>query len=174
MTEVKSMRKLRLIRAFAFLQQLLLLSGLLTLCLLMDAAFAISLDWRYFIIVFPMTISCSLGTFLMGMRRQCLILFGLFAAIFLALPHIDLNASKPLARFCLDVRPGMTLTDMDRLLSKHFPAGGRYTKPEMPSELSTWVWIYLTEEDYNTCTSNNVGCDMAGPEGTAKGCYLFD
>jgi len=66
----------------------------------------------------------------LGRHKGFLIAPLLFIALVLVLPFIDNTPVKPAMRAVGEIQPGMSERDVRAVLDKHFPADGRFKRPE--------------------------------------------
>jgi len=55
----------------------------------------------------------------------------LYMIVILALPFMDNSPVKPAVRAVSEIRPGMTEPEVRAVLDRHFPAEGRFKRPEI-------------------------------------------
>lgn len=168
--------------------QVVFLSFLLAFGCLLDAAWALSLYWQFHAVFFVLALMISIPVICcqpytlpnhlsdsypsqasLARRQQflhkatwyrtlSLLTLSLFGVALLGLSNLDINSQKAFHRLYLDIRPGMSASDVEQYLARRFPRGGRFPVPNGYST-DTQLSYFLDElnGDYKLLLAINQG-----------------
>lgn len=105
------------------------LSVLFGFALVLDMGFAASLFWQFHVALALLAALVLAPTLLSPQRKRGLaMLFGFGGGLFW-LQFVALSPVKPLVQLQRDIGSGMTQPQVQQLLARHFPPGGRFRRP---------------------------------------------
>lgn len=111
------------------LPEFLLLSSIFAFISLLDSAYAVSLSWVFCFGVASLALFLILPGYLLWQRKKALWLFAIFGLSLVVLHFIALTPVKPFTKFHNDVTNGMTGSEVQLLLTQHFPQSGKFRRP---------------------------------------------